>query len=156
MMTDTVRTQVLDAIADKFRTMQAAEPAEDPYGVEWSIVSRDPIKQLTKGKARALGVYGTDTQRKGNFPFVTVTLGLVIEVHVAKVENKDMSRTVEEHIGVVERRLKEDGTLGGLVHDIIVTGDQVTVDGPYDNQAEGALFCMVRYSQQENDPRQGR
>lgn len=155
-MTETIRTRVLDALKTLFEGMDPAQPVGDPYGVQWSYVTRDPIGPLKKGKLNALGVYGLQTERKPRHPLVIVKLSCVIEVHVAKQEGLDMSKAVERLIGVVERRLKEDITLGGLCHDLSISGDQVTVDGPYDNQAEGAVFFDVMYSQQEDDPREGR
>ncbi len=159
-MTPIIRTRVLDLIKDLFVTMDAALPVGDPYEVEWSIVTRDPIRQLTKGKVRALGVYAGESIRTEKFPFLHVMLPVVIEVHAAKQSGVDMSRTIEDLLGVVERRLKEgmnDGQpLRAYVHDLKITGEQVTVDGAYDNQAEGALFLTLTFSQREDDPRLGR
>lgn len=155
-MLETLRTQVLDAIAERLRTMPADEDVNDPYGVSWSFVTRDPIGELSKGKLCAAGVYGLGTERRPKHPFLITVLNVVVEVHAAKQQGTDMSTTVERLLGAAERRLKQDITLGGLVHDLNITGDQVSVDGSYPNQAEGALFIDVLYTQRDDDPRKGR
>lgn len=156
---DSVRTQVLKALVQVFKTMDKNLPADDPYGWEFSVVSRDTLGALVKGKRAALGVYGGTATRKSRYPFYDVSLEVVLEAHVAKQAGVDMTTTVETLLGVMERRLKENNEhdkLGGLILDIEINGDQVNVDGQHDNEADGALFVTVRYSQREDDPRKGR
>ena len=156
---DTMRTRILDAIQSQFpqRDHPDAPDFEEQYGVSFSVVTRDPVGQVPIGKISVLGIYGGGMDRlEGSFPFVEARLPVTLEIHAAKEEGVELARTMERYLGVIERVLKADQSLGGLAFQIDVTGDMVDVDSPYGAQADGALYCSVRWSQQEADPRKGR
>lgn len=155
-MSDTMRTRVLKALKAHFVAMDETQPAGDPMGWEFSVVSTEPLGALPKGKKAALGIYGGGSDRKPRYPFADVALEIVMEVHVSKVAGTNMTESVESALGAVERHLKAGGTFGGLVSTVDVTGDQTNVEGQHDNEADGALFLIARYSQREDDPRKNR
>jgi hypothetical protein len=156
---DTMRTKVQDALLALFpqRDKPESEPFNQEYGIPgFSLVTREPLGQLPTGKISSLGVYGGTTERHPRFPFVDVALPVVIEIHLAKEDGVDMAKTVERYLGVIERAVKANETLGGLASTIEVTGDNVNIDSPYPKQADGALYMDVKFSQGTLDPRQGR
>lgn len=155
---DTMRTKVLDALLALFpqRDTTEADAFFAAYGVHFSLTTREPLGQLPKGKESALGVYGGNSERAMRHPFYDVSIPLVVEIHVGKETGVDIAKTVERYLGVIEKVLKLNETLGGLASTIEVTGDNVDVDSPYDKQADGALYADVKFSQQVLDPTQGR
>lgn len=155
---NTQRTLVLDALLALFpeRSTGEGEDFETLHGLGWSLSTREPLGQLPKGKVSSIGVYAGTSERAPRFPHVEVTLPTVIEVHLAKETGIKMAVTVERYLGVVERVLRENSTLGGLTSTIEVTGDNVDIDSPYPNQADGALYFDVKFFQQLDDPRVGR
>ena len=153
---DTLRTKILDAILLSFDAMEASLPSGDPYGVAWSVVTREPlINGAPKGKLNALGIYGgTEKKKRVNFQITDVVIPCVIEFYVHKVPNENLTILVERMAGVVERRLEEEGTWGGLALDTTVTGSSSTVEGQYDNQGEGAVYFDVQFRHRAGDPRE--
>jgi hypothetical protein len=155
---DTMRTKVLDALTALFpeRAEDASAEFETRYGVGFSLVTREPLGALPKGKLSTLGMYGGTTERAIRFPHVEITMPVVCEVHLSKEPEAPIAKTVERYLGVVEQVLRASRTLGGLVTDIEVTGDNVDIDSPHPNQADGALYFTLRYFQQMDDPKRGR
>lgn len=156
---DTMRTKCLDALLSLFPQRDAAE--SEPFNQLWgvpgfSIVTRDPLGTLPTGKISSLGVYGSTTERHDRFPFYDVVLPVVIEIHLAKEDGVEIARSVERYLGVIERVVKTNETLGGLASTIEITGDNVNIDSPYGKQADGALYMDLKFSQQVLDPTQGR
>lgn len=155
-MSDTMRTRVLKALKAHFEAMNETLPAGDPMGWQFGIVSTEALGALPKGKKASLGIYGGGSDRKARYPFYDVAMEIVLEVHVSKQSGENMTALVESALGAVERHLKAGGTFGGLVSTVEVTGDQTNVEGQHDNEADGALFLIARYSQREDDPRKNR
>lgn len=155
---DTMRTKVLDALTGLFPERSTEDGAlfEEQYSLAFSLVTREPLGGLPKGKLSSLGMYGGTTERVTRFPHYEVTLPVVCEVHIAKEPEVKIAKTVERYLGVVEQVIRNDRTLGGLVTDIEVTGENVDIDSPYPNQADGALYFTLRFFQQMDDPKQGR
>lgn len=155
-MTDTRRTQALEAIKASFVAMAADAPVGDPYGVAWSVVSRDPLAKIPAGKKNALGVYGGTSTRTSQTYGKTVTMPVIIEIYTKVQSGRGKAEYLEYLLGVVERRLLEDQTMGGTIVDLNVTGEQVNIDSPYEDQVDAALFLEVKYMQSERDPRMNR
>lgn len=129
----------------------------DPYGYAWSVVTKDQLNDVPKGKNTALGVYAaTSIKMDAYFPEKNVDLPIVIEVYANKVGPQPLDTLLTDLLVVVERRLNEDVTLGGLSYDIQVTGESVSVGSQYDNQGSAALYFTVKYNQNRYDPRFGR
>lgn len=155
---DTQRTRVLDALEALFPQRDAADAAdlEVDYGISFSVVSRDPLGQLPKGKLSAIGIYGSDTARSRNSSWTSVTMPCVAELHLAREEGVPLAKSMERYLGAVEKRLRDNKTLGGLIADLEVTSDSVDVDSPYGPQVDGALYFTVKFFQNTEDPRKGR
>lgn len=155
---DTMRTKVLDALLALFpqRGTPEGDQFEATYGAGWSISTREALGGLPKGKVSSIGVYASQGERTPRFPHVEITLPVVIEVHISKEDGVQIARSVERYMGIVERVLRANSTLSGLAATIEVTGDNVDIDSPYDNQADGALYFNVKFFQQLDDPRIGR
>lgn len=156
---DTMRTKVLDALLALFpaRGTPDFDAFEAEYGLGFSLVTREPLGELPKGKISSLGIYGGNGERSPRFPHVEISIPVVVEVHISKEQGIGLAHTVERYLGVVERVIRAGRTLGGLVADIDVTGDSVDIDSPYaSTQADGALYFTLKFFQQLDDPRQGR
>lgn len=155
---NTMRTKVLDALLALFPTRETpeGETLEQEYGLALSVVTREPLGQLPKGKLSSLGMYGGTAERTPRFPHAEVTLPVVCEVHISKEVDVALAHTVERYLGFVEAVLKKAGTLGGLIAMLEVTGDNVDIDSPHAGQADGALYFTVKFFQQLEDPKRGR
>lgn len=156
--TITVRSVVLDAIASVIDGIQVNLPIADPYGYSFPNVTREPLNACPAGHQSAVGVYGGTSKRTAMAVWRQVILPVTIEVYAntAGQKNDDQSRMIESMMGAIERALFVDLSLGGLLANMEVVGDQVTVDGAYATGAMGALFLEVTYFQAETDPRQRR
>lgn len=157
-MSDAMRSQVLDAILALFpqKGTPAAEQFLTDYGLEWSVTSRDALDQLPKGKKTALGVYGGTAARAATTSFQRVLLPCTLEVYFYSTDSGGKTKALERMLAVAETVLKANSTLGGLVVNIEVTGEQTNIDGPYDNQVDAALYFDVLYFHREDDPTIGR
>jgi hypothetical protein len=156
---DTMRSKVLDALTNLFpqRDTDASNAFMAAYGVPgFSIVTREPLGSLPTGKINSLGVYGGTTEKAMRFPFYDVNLPTVIEIHCTKEDNVAIAKTVERYLGIIEKVVKLNEGLGGLTSTIEITGDNVNIDSPYGQQADGALYMDVKFSQQVEDPTLGR
>jgi hypothetical protein len=155
---DTMRTKVLDALAARFpqRGTPEGDDFETQYGVVFSLVTREPLGALPQGKWSSLGFYGATTERTVLMPHYQVLMPVTAEVHVQKEPEIEIAKTAERYMGVVEQRLREDPSLGGIVARLEFRGDTVNIDSPYPNQADGALYFDMAYFQHMDIPTRGR
>ena len=156
-----VRSQTLDFIVESFTSMtpETLDPQGEAYGVDWGLVTKKPLGGLPKGKLRVMGVYAGESKRSDRImPFDEVELPVILEVYAHKTDefDGDLETQLTELLAVVERRLNEDTSLGGVAHDISVSGEMVDIEGEYDNHGSAALYLTVKYSQRRDDPRYGR
>jgi hypothetical protein len=56
-------------------------------------------------------------------------------------------------LGEIQRRIREDRTLGGLALDVRETGNDLDLDTYADKAIEGAVFLEVRYRHATDNPR---
>ena len=154
-MTDTVRERIVKHVVNLLVDMDKLEPIEDPYGVQFSEVYRDPPAAMTVGKA-AVGVVLDVTEQKTalNHPLIEVTMPLDIEVHLLRDKNVVAGETVNRYLGAIERVLRVDPTLGGLCWDVLITGNEKTpTEGPYEDYVSGVMRCTIKFRHHADDPR---
>lgn len=152
--TDTVKERALAALATALTAMQSTAPVDDPYGVQFSEVYREPPKELTSGKiAVAVVMDQNEVKKEKSFPVVSCFLATFVEVHVFRQAGQNSSERVNAHLGAVERMLRADRTLGGKTYEISFTGTEVTTQGPYDSYAAGVLKLELEYRHHTDDPR---
>ena len=152
-MTDTVRETIELAIVDRLMTMREGEPATDPYGVTFSVVTRASIGALSSGKRYVAGVYGGPEIKRADFPSMRARLRLTIEFHILLEKADTAQAELNFLLGEIQRRLAEDHTLGGLAYDMVEESNEFDVDGPFDQQVAGALVYVVQYIHAHKDPR---
>lgn len=156
-MTDTVRETILKALEAHMGTMQADLPVDDPYTVQWSIITRENIGQLAKTKRYALGLYDTEeTKNPRTYPVTDCILRVAIEFHAFLQQNsagEKGSETLNRMLGEIERKIREDRTLSGTCIETEFRGNEFTIDGPFDNQVSGVTYLNVLYRHHTDDPR---
>jgi hypothetical protein len=122
-------------------------------------VRREPLGDLDSRKAYAIAILDTDASNLKNVQQVQVDLRVTLEFR-ALLETSDAPSTCLNTILTnIQRRVRSDprltATNGGtaLIIDMSETGNTVDVDSYADRSVEGAVFLLVKYKHQEDDPR---
>ena len=153
-MTDTIRENIMNGLVDIMSAMKDGEPVADPYTTTWSVVGREPIEQLTKGKKHALGIYeGTETKTPRASTVMDCSLRAILEFHVYVESAQKASSELNRVLGEVQRKIMEDTSIGSLAIDIVENGNEFDIDGMWDKQVSGALFVTIKYRHHIEDPR---
>lgn len=155
--TSTVKERALAYLAASLaRDIQISTPTNDPYGVVFTAVYRDPPDeaQIKGKKALAVVLDGAEIKRELSYGRVDCTLSVVIEVHVFKSVGEVSGERINAHMGAVERLLRSDRTLGGTTVELVVDETEVSPEGPYENYYAGALRVSMLYRHHTDDPRQ--
>ena len=140
-------------LENQFTTMVQGAPADDPYTIQFSIVQRDDLKSLAKGKKYALAIFDTEESKSDAVSVQRCTIRVIFEF-IAYIEQGETPNEVLNKVLMnVERRFMEDQTCGGLAINCTVTGSEFDPDYAYDKQAKGALFANVTYIHRTGDPR---
>lgn len=153
-MTETVRNRILDNLKIQLGEMQSGFPVLDPYTVTWSEITRENIEKLAKGKLYALGIYDTEeTKSPRIYPITDCTLRVLVEFHVYVQSTKRGSSELNRVLGEIERKIREDRTLGGLAIETEFLGNEFDIDGPYDHEVMGVVTMNIKYRHHTDDPR---
>lgn len=157
-MTDTVREKCLKALKARFTSINAEDEAAkasaaDRYTIVWDKVTRSKLSDVDRRKPAVLGIYDTEEQEDKKLNFIYCSLRVIVEFYIYAGVNEDQSEKLNLVLGEVQRRIREDITLGGLALDVVSTGSELDIDGQYDRQVQGALYLNIKYRYRENDPR---
>ncbi len=153
-MADTVREIALQAMMDALEAMKEGKPVADPYTVEFSEIERADVGKLAKGRRFAVAILdGEETKNEDTFPTVRCTMRVLIEFYVYVDTGEEPSKMLNVVLGEIERKIREDKTLGGKVVDVEIVGNELEIDGPFDDQCVGTIFTLVKYRHHTNDPR---
>lgn len=153
MSGDSIRKRILQALVTSFEDVVAGEPIDDPYPFQFDLVTRAPLGSLKVGLRAALGIYSSENPK---VPLAAIvmqnSMSISLEAWLNKNLGEDLPDLLEDAMYVLERRLMEDQTLGGLCMDINVTGLTTDIDGPADNQAAGRLEATIMYRHHRDNP----
>jgi hypothetical protein len=151
---DTIREQILEWLKAHLESMQDGSPVADPYSVQFSVVSREPIDKLATGKQYAISIFeGAEDKSDRIYPFMECTLALEFEFHAYVGVDQVRSTILNKVLGELQRRLREDKTCGGLAIDLVEDSNTFDIEGPYDRQAVGVLVMALKYRHNIDDPR---
>lgn len=153
MPTPTIREKICGHLVTLFETMTADQPAADPYGWKPSLVTRERWDSLADKKKFAIGVYDTREVKQPGVGRQECRLTVAIEFRVWIEGTQKPSEVMNEVLGVVQRRLGEDISLGGLAINSFETANEIDIDGTNDKQCQGVVFMTVLYRHSEKDPR---
>lgn len=151
-MSSTIRETILESICLSLRDVTGGAPVSDPYPLAFSDVVRGPLR-LTSPKRLLAGVVAMKENKSLGTSFVTCRLEVSIDFRYRSQPGEVPASFVETIIGMVQRRILSDRTLNGLAVDVDETGNVVDLDDPEDASAEGAVFFIVEYRHDLDDPR---
>lgn len=149
----TIREEILEALVGIFETMQAGQPVSDPYTVTWSLVGREEPGNRARGKRYVISVFDTTEQKRAIIGFMDCTLRVVLEWSAQLGAEEGPSKQANRIMGEIQRRVREDITLGDLCHNLVEVANDISVDDYKDRQIEGSVFIDVQYKHAEHDPR---
>jgi hypothetical protein len=153
-MTATIRDQIMDAIQETLATISTSAPVGDPYDQAFSAVVQGSPDNIVAGKKNVAAIYdGSEIKSYKSYPAVNCTLTVDVEVYAHVSANENGLKRIRGLVGVVERRLGEDKTLGGLCHDVLVVAVDAEETGVYDTYAQGVVRLNVTYKHLTTDPR---
>ena len=164
---NTIREQILTYLANHLRTMDAELPVGDPYGMAFSVVTRGPLNKDQKLKKKyAISIYEGSEQivdsarRISNVQECALPITFEFYCLLSKNDNPDLDKSYDSPsvelnkiLGVLQRRLREDHTLGCLAIDFYETDNYLDIDGPNDKSLSGSMTIVVRYRRHLDDPR---
>lgn len=144
----TVRERALAALEQAIRT----QPVGD-YGFAWDLVVRAPLRDWAYRKQRSLGIFdGRETKRDLHM-VRECSLAVALEIKLVVQSNAQPSSEMNAYFGAVQRRLAEDPTLGGLVIDLVETGNDSDVEDENQRHVAGVLLYTMKYRHAVKDPR---
>lgn len=153
-MTTTLRDQIVNALETALKAVSTTAPIGDPYPAQFDLVVQGSPENLYKGKANVAALYdGNEIKSYKSFPAVNCTLTVDIEVYAHVGANQNGLKRIRELVGVVERKLGEDKTLGGLCHDVLVIAIDAEESGVYETYAQGVVRTSITYKHHTTDPR---
>ncbi len=152
-MTDTIRELCLAALKTSLESMTEGQPAGDPYSVTWSVVKRAPLDDGDWKKKAALGILDTEEQKNPRIQGYENVLRVVLEFRLFLNNDEDGSKRLNQVLGDIQRKIREDITLGGNAYNVVETGNETSLDDVYDHKVEGAVFLNIQYRHRQDDPR---
>ena len=152
-MTDTVRERALKALVALFETQTAKLPAGDPYGFAWQVVTRAPGRDWMWKKKYSIGVYDMHEDKTHLNFVVTCSLRVALEVYLVAENGEQPSEAMNEVFGAIQRRIREDHTLGGVVIDVMEVSNDMQVSDENEKLVSGVIMLNVKYRHSINDPR---
>jgi hypothetical protein len=160
MVTTSIRERVAEYICDLFCTQEAGQPSgTDPWGnpteydFKWSLVQREPLADRERMQRYAMAVLETAENKDPQVATMHAQLNITLEFWMLLNADEAPAKCANVVLLNIQRRIREDITLGGLVYNVRETGNIIDVDGFSDRLITGAMFLMVLYKHAEDDPR---
>jgi hypothetical protein len=155
-----IRERALLALCDLFSEMREDQPLgvdnfgnPSEYDLKWDVVQREPLGQEAKKKRYAMAILDEREEKLPQMQTFHVNLSVTIEFWMLLNRNEDPSTCANRLLLNIQRRLREDITLGGLVLNVEERANNLDVDSWADKQIEGAMFINVLYKHAQDDPR---
>ena len=146
--TKTIREHILARIAKLLSDVST--PA---YPIAFSTVERGPIRIESPKRLVAGVVAMKEAKLPGGMNFTECRLQISVDFRL-RAEGPDSAAVqVEVILGVVQRAVLSDRTLGGLVIDLDEHGNEVDLEDHEDASAEGSVYFLVKYRHNLDDPR---
>ena len=144
----TVREQIMQNLQAIFE----AAPS-DPDDISWGVVTRKVLNKTILGtNPYAIGLYDTSEKIQEGVGWEMRTFNVVLEFHVALMENDEPSTFLNHCLGQVETRIGQDISLGGLASNCQTRGSELDIDGAFDKYVSGILIVAVSYRCSANNP----
>lgn len=157
---ETRRELILQALCDLFTTQKEGQPTGNAYTLTWDVVTRNPLEGIHDAKRYALAIHDPEEAKTPKIQQYDVVLRVILEFR-AFLDREEIGSVVGNRIlGDIARRVREDIYLttadfpGGLVENVVETGNDLEVEGFADRRIRGAVFVNVQYKHAIQDPRE--
>jgi hypothetical protein len=153
---DSVRERICQALVSLFEGQKKGIPTTDPHLFAWDLVQRQPLgERENRVGDRVLAVLDplerADPQIATFHKFLSVVLEWSIRLDP---DDEEPSECANQVFTSIQRKLREDITLGGLSIQVRETGNEKDIESYKDRIIEGAVFVEILYKHRENDPRE--
>lgn len=150
---ESIRERAIKALVERFENQRQGAPTSDPYDFRWDAVVRHPIGQAEERKRWALAVLEGDEQKKPRVACVDCLLPVELEFRVLLDSQDEPAECLNEVLLNIQRKIREDISLGELVVDVRELGNTHIVESFLDRKVEGSVFIEIQYHHDEADPR---
>ena len=149
----TVREQCLAALEAHLGGITAGAPGDDPYLIGFGLVTRAPLTNDSWKKQYALGVHESQEQKITGVGMMVCKLRIILEFRLTVGQNQSPSTEVNMVMGQIQRRIADRSWLAGLAVDCIELSNETYIDNEQDKRVSGAVFVLLTYRHDINDPR---
>ena len=151
-----IRERALERLVAVLNAQVEGAPEADPvrraYSFDWKHVQRTPLNDADRREENAIAVLeGVETVVPGA-GWNRRTLSVTLDFRYFMRSGDPQATIFNRVLGELQRRIREDRTLGGFVEDIRELQNAPDVDDDNDIQIGGQLFISVIYKVSENDP----
>jgi hypothetical protein len=160
MATQSIRERAIVELCRIFSTQKQGSPSgldnfgnPAEYDFTWDIVQRSPLGDRERMKARALAILETSESKDPQVATMHASLSVTLEFWALLNTSDEPAECANVLLLNLQRRIREDITLGGIVYNVRETGNIIDVDGYADRQITGAMFLSIMYKHAEDDPR---
>jgi hypothetical protein len=159
-MTDTVRLLNLKYIQTVLSGLVLAnavdaQPPISNASQGFELVALGPLGDLDDRRRYAAGIVPGDEVKTTRFPITDCMLPVVIEFRMTwNTGDAEPGNEAERILGLIQKALLQDITLGGNAYDLREIGNQITLDLWTDKIIVGAIHYEMQYRHHTQDPTQ--
>ena len=154
------RELVLRHLASLFTAMEIGQPETiDGYGnpnayeFTFSTVVRHPLSERERRTRYALAVVDGRENKIENIAFMTNQFDVALDFSALLDTNESPSEVLNMMLTNMQRKIREDITLGGLVDRVAELGNDLDIEFWEERSVSGTLFIQIQYRHAEADPR---
>ncbi len=149
-----IRERALEALVDVLRDQKKGVPTADPFSFSWDAVQREPLIDGDSRRGRIIAVMEGDENKQPGVGFMSVDLEVELNFRIFLEARDNPYEALNETLLNLQRAIRQDIQLGGLVYNVIETGNTLDVTDFAERQVEGSLFLLIRYKHFQDDPRE--
>jgi hypothetical protein len=151
---DSLREQIMEAVAERLRSMKAGQPVDNPYAFAFNTVQREPLSDDMRGRKFVVYVNDSTAKRARKIhPLTSATIDCSLEYAVIVEKDEKPNKLLNLIASECERRLMEDVTFGGLCYELECTKDEKAIGWRHDKAVEGVLYFTISFRYNSFDPR---
>jgi hypothetical protein len=154
MMADTIRLTNLRFVQTTLRTLDLTGPGDLTSPNFFTLVSLGPIDGFENRMRYTAGIVPGDEIKKTLYPITDCTLPVTVEFRMTwnTGDASDHEAESERLLGLIEKVLVQDRTLGGNAIDFYTVGNAITMDLFTEKDIIGAIHFEMRYRHNSLDP----
>ncbi len=160
MATLSIRERAVVFLCDLFSSQEVNQPTgldnfgnPAAYDFKWSVVQRAPLSDRERMKRYAIAILETGEGKDPQISTMHSQLSITLEFWMLLNIDEEPATCANLVLLNIQRKIREDITLGGLVYNVRETGNIIDVEGYADRSINGAMFVTILYKHAEDDPR---